>query len=207
MSLNKYNKYSTKSIILFLIVTCLFTLYNYYEDEINIWLLKITGASATDVLSIPDFSGNDYIIINDNEPEFTNAQINTTSYESYGNLDVLGRCTTAFANIGVDLMPTEERKDISAVDPTGYQVVKYDIIDGEYLYNRCHLIGFQLTGENANENNLITCTHYMNVDIMLDFENEIADYITTTNNNVLYRVTPLVDGTNLVATGIQMEAY
>ena len=124
----------------------------------------------------------------------------------YGELDKLGRCTEAHANIGKDLMPTEDRGSIGSVKPTGWHTVKYDIVDGKYLYNRCHLIGFQLTGENANKNNLITCTRYMNTVGMLEFENKVAEYIKETNNHVLYRVTPIYEGNNLLAKGVQMEA-
>lgn len=152
------------------------------------------------------YDGKPYVVINDNNPDFTDADMTTTSFESYGELDGLGRCTTAFANVGKDLMPTEKRGSIGEVKPTGWQTVKYDNVDGKYLYNRCHLIGYQLTGENANEKNLITGTRYLNVDGMLPFENMVADYIKETGNHVLYRVTPVFAGDNLVASGVQMEA-
>ena len=152
------------------------------------------------------YDGKPYVVINDNDPDFTDADMTTTSFERYGELDGLGRCTTAFANIGKDLMPAEKRGPIGEVKPTGWQTAKYDNVDGKYLYNRCHLIGYQLTGENANEKNLITGTRYLNVDGMLPFENMVADYIKETNNHVLYRVTPVFSGDNLVASGVQMEA-
>ena len=152
------------------------------------------------------YDGKPYVVINDNNPDFTEADMTTASFESYGGLDGLGRCTTAFANIGKDLMPAEKRGSIGEVKPTGWQTAKYDNVDGKYLYNRCHLIGYQLTGENANEKNLITGTRYLNVDGMLPFENMVADYIKETNNHVLYRVTPVFSGDNLVASGVQMEA-
>ena len=152
------------------------------------------------------YDGKPYVVINDNNPDFTEADMTTASFESYGELDGLGRCTTAFANIGKDLMPAEKRGSIGEVKPTGWQTAKYDNVDGKYLYNRCHLIGYQLTGENANEKNLITGTRYLNVDGMLPFENMVADYIKETNNHVLYRVTPVFSGDNLVASGVQMEA-
>ena len=169
-----------------------------------------SGAAAsvsaqTDMASFA-YDGKPYVVINDNDPDFTDADMTTTSFESYGELDGLGRCTTAFANIGKDLMPTEKRGSIGEVKPTGWQTAKYDNVDGKYLYNRCHLIGYQLTGENANEKNLITGTRYLNVDGMLPFENMVADYIKETNNHVLYRVTPVFSGDNLVASGVQMEA-
>lgn len=169
-----------------------------------------SGAAAsvsaqTDMASFA-YDGKPYVVINDNDPDFTDADMTTTSFESYGELDGLGRCTTAFANIGKDLMPAEKRGSIGEVKPTGWQTAKYDNVDGKYLYNRCHLIGYQLTGENANEKNLITGTRYLNVDGMLPFENMVADYIKETNNHVLYRVTPVFSGDNLVASGVQMEA-
>lgn len=155
---------------------------------------------------VPVFSGKPYVVINDNKPEFDQNGIKNESYETYEELDELNRCGAAMACIGADLMPTEDRGAIGQVKPSGWQTVKYDFVDGKYLYNRCHLIGFQLTGENANERNLITGTRYMNVQGMLPFENMVADYIKETGNHVLYRVTPVYDGDNLVARGVQMEA-
>ena len=169
-----------------------------------------SGAAAsvsaqTDMASFA-YDGKPYVVINDNDPDFTDADMTTTSFERYGELDGLGRCTTAFANIGKDLMPAEKRGPIGEVKPTGWRTAKDDNVDGKYLYNRCHLIGYQLTGENANEKNLITGTRYLNVDGMLPFENMVADYIKETNNHVLYRVTPVFSGDNLVASGVHMEA-
>ena len=155
---------------------------------------------------IPDYSGDPWVELNNNEPEFEPTDYTVTSYEEYGALDGLGRCTTVMACIGRDLMPTEKRGDISSVRPTGWVQAQYDFVDGKALYNRCHLIGFQLTGENANDRNLITGTRYLNVDGMLPFENLVADYIKETGNHVLYRVTPVFDGDDLVAQGVQMEA-
>ena len=157
--------------------------------------------------NIPAFSGDPYVVLLDNEPGFTESQLTSSSYETYSPLDQLGRCGQAMACVGTDLMPTEERGAIGSVKPTGWQTVKYDCVDGKYLYNRCHLIGFQLTGENANKQNLITGTRYMNVDGMLPFENMVADYVKETENHVLYRVTPVYNGADLVAQGVQMEAY
>lgn len=163
--------------------------------------------SAASVEDVPAYSGEPYIEINNNEPEFTEEELDTSSYESYSELDTLGRCGTATACVGTDLMPTEERGSIGQVKPSGWHTVKYNgLVDGNYLYNRCHLIGYQLTGENANEENLITGTRYLNVEGMLPFENEIADYVSETDNHVLYRVTPIYEGENLVASGVQMEA-
>ena len=155
---------------------------------------------------IPEFSDQPYVVLEDNQPDFDRENLPTESYETYSPLDGLGRCGPAEANVGVDLMPTEERGEIGQVKPSGWQTVKYDIVDGKYLYNRCHLIGYQLTGENANEQNLITGTRYMNVEGMLPFEDQVADYVQETGNHVLYRVTPIFSGSELVARGVQMEA-
>lgn len=167
--------------------------------------LSSSNASAT-ISDIPAYSGKAYIEINENKPNFSASDLTTTSFEKYSPLDELGRCGVAFANVGTDIMPTSERESISSVKPTGWQTVKYDSISGKYLYNRCHLIGFQLTAENANELNLITGTRYLNVDGMLPFENMVADYVKETNNHVLYRVTPVFEGNDLVAKGVQIEA-
>ena len=156
--------------------------------------------------NVPEYKGEAYVVLNGNEPEFTEEDMSTESYEFYSELDEAGRCGIVKANLGRDLMPTEERGSIGQVKPSGWKTVKYDNVDGKYLYNRCHLIGFQLSGENANERNLITGTRYMNVDGMLPFENMVADYIKETGNHVLYRVTPFFEGDNLVASGVQMEA-
>ena len=159
-----------------------------------------------DISSIPPYSGTPYVDVNNNIPYFTSSDLTTTAFENYSSLDNLGRCGVAYANICKEIMPTEERGKIGQVKPTGWHTVKYDNVDGKYLYNRCHLIGYQLSGENANEKNLITGTRYMNVDGMLPFENMVADYIKETGNHVLYRVTPVFSGDNLVASGVQMEA-
>ena len=158
------------------------------------------------VQDVPAFSGEPFVVINQNEPEFSAEDLVDESYEYYSPLDTLGRCGYAMACVGQDLMPTEDRESISSVKPSGWVQNRYEFVDGESLYNRCHLIGFQLTGENANERNLITGTRYCNVDGMLPFENLIADYVKETGNHVLYRVTPVYDGDNLVARGVQMEA-
>lgn len=162
--------------------------------------------SAETLAEVPAYSGAPYVEINDNQPEFEDYELTTVAYEEYSELDNLGRCGEAKACVGEETMPTEERKSISEVKPTGWVNEKYDSVDGEYLYNRCHLIGFQLTGENANEENLITGTRYMNTEGMLPFENLVADYIHETDNHVLYRVTPIFEGDDLVASGVQMEA-
>ena len=156
---------------------------------------------------IPAYAGEPYVVLEDNQPDFPEEDQTSASFETYSPLDDLGRCGPAYANVGTDLMPTEERGSIGQVKPTGWHTVRYDCVDGQYLYNRCHLIGYQLTGENANEENLITGTRYMNVEGMLPFENMVADYVTETGNHVLYRVTPVFEGENLLASGVQMEAW
>ena len=168
-------------------------------------LCSCGGETAT-TDNVPSFSEKPYIEINGNEPQFSEDELKAVSFERYSPLDSLGRCGVALACVGVDIMPTEERGSIGQVKPSGWHTVKYDIVDGKYLYNRCHLIGYQLTGENANVQNLITGTRYMNVDGMLPFENMVADYVKETENHVLYRVTPIYDGDNLLARGVQLEA-
>ncbi len=157
--------------------------------------------------AIPAYSEMPYVELNDNIPFFNADDYTTDSFEEYKELDYLGRCGCAFACIGTDLMPTEKRDSIGQIKPSGWHTTKYDIVEGKYLYNRCHLIGYQLTGENANENNLITGTRYLNTDGMLPFEDMVADYVKETDNHVLYRVTPVFTGENLVADGVIMEGY
>lgn len=174
---------------------------------IGVYFKTVSRPEYSDsVMDIPAFSGDAYVVINDNIPAFTQNELTAESFEYYSNLDGLGRCGYAMACIGKDLMPTQERESISHVKPSGWVQAEYDFVDGKNLYNRCHLIGFQLTGENANEKNLITGTRYLNVEGMLPFENMIADYVKETGNHVLYRVTPVFDSENLVARGVQMEA-
>lgn len=156
--------------------------------------------------TIPEYSGNPYVELNGNVPYFTDEELSTTAFELYSELDSLGRCGACYANVCKEIMPTEERGSIGMVKPTGWHTVKYDCITDRYLYNRCHLIGYQLAGENANEKNLITGTRYLNVDGMLPFENEVADYVNDTDNHVLYRVTPVFSGDNLLASGVIIEA-
>lgn len=157
--------------------------------------------------NIPEYSGSPYVALYDNRPLFSEDDYTTDAFEEYEELDRLGRCGVTFACVGRETMPTEERGNIGQVKPSGWVTAKYDFVDGKYLYNRCHLIGFQLTGENANTSNLITGTRYMNTEGMLPFENMIADYVKETENHVLYRVTPIFEGNNLVASGVQMEAW
>lgn len=161
---------------------------------------------TVDLTSLPPFSGEAFVELNGNVPFFTETEITTEAFEAYSETDFLGRCGVAFACIGAELMPTQERGSIGQVKPSGWQTVKFDVVDGKYLYNRCHLIGFQLTGENANEKNLITGTRYLNVEGMLPFENMVADYIKETENHVMYRVTPVFQGAELVARGVVIEA-
>ena len=167
---------------------------------------NLAKADSADLAAIPEYTGSAYTVLNDNIPDFPEEDFTEESFETYSDMDSLGRCGVAYANIGEDLMPTTKRGSIGQVKPSGWHTVKYDSVDGKYPYNRCHLIGYQLTAENANEKNLITGTRYLNTEGMLPFENMVADYIKETGNHVLYRVTPLFDGNNLVATGVQMEA-
>ena len=164
------------------------------------------SSSPFSMEALPAFDGQAYAVLNDNVPDFHPDDFSEVSFESYSELDSLGRCGPAAANIGPDVMPTEERGSIGSVKPTGWHTVKYDCVDGKYLYNRCHLIGYQLTAENANVKNLITGTRFLNVEGMLPFENMVADYIKETGNHVLYRVTPVFEGDHLLASGVRMEA-
>ena len=167
---------------------------------------QATTLESITLADIPPYSGNPVYVVNNNLPFFSPDDLYVRDLESYSPLDSLGRCGVAIACIGIETMPTQERGSIGEVKPSGWVMAKYDCVDGKYLYNRCHLIGFQLAGENANNKNLITGTRYMNVDGMLPYENKIADYVERTSAHVLYRVTPLFDGTNPVAAGVLMEA-
>ena len=169
--------------------------------------LGLKPPAAVLLENVPDYSGEPYVILQDNQPNFGLEDLTIEPFETYSELDYLGRCGAAYANICLDIMPTEPREEIGQVKPTGWQTVKYDCVDGKYLYNRCHLIGYQLAGENANKRNLITGTRYMNVEGMLPFENMVDGYVEETGNHVLYRVTPIFDGDDLVANGVQMEAF
>ena len=165
----------------------------------------LAGTSAFDLAAVPAYSGQPYIVVHDNEPYFADTDLTEDSFETYSDLDSLGRCGTAYASVGTDLMPTQERGAIGQVKPSGWHTIKYDNVDGKYLYNRCHLIGYQLTAENANEKNLITGTRYLNIEGMLPFENMVADYVKETDQHVMYRVTPVFEGDNLLAAGVLME--
>ncbi len=193
----------------FLILFCAF-IYSKNSTEINNYISKIIPINYTyaySIENIPEYTDKEYIIINNNEPYFTEEDYTLKSFEKYSDLDLLGRCGVAYANVGIDTMPTIERGSIGMIKPTGWHTIKYDIVNGKYLYNRCHLIGYQLTGENDNEKNLITCTRQMNIGTMLEYENKVADYVKKTNNHVLYRVTPIFKDSNLLATGVEIEAY
>ena len=208
MAKRRKNKQSN---IYFIVALIIFLIVGVYEGKIVFQPIEdnsnVVNQVSYDLASIPEYSNANYVVLNNNEPNFTESDYTTDSVERYSKLDSLGRAKEAYANIGVDLMPTEERGSIGQVKPSGWHLVKYDIVNGKYLYNRCHLIGFQLTGENANEKNLITCTRQMNTVGMLEFENKVANYIKSTNNHVLYRVTPIYKDDNLLASGVVMEAY
>ena len=186
-------------IVLIAVVSYQYILPSYaYKDNSN---------NTSDVISIPSYDNEPYKEVNNNKPTFTDSEKELTEKEEYSLLDSLGRVGVAFALVSKSTMPTTKRGSIGMIKPAGWHTVKYDFVDGKYLYNRCHLIAHQLTGQNANPKNLMTCTRSMNVDGMLPFENKIANYIKETNNHVLYRVIPVFDGDNLVANGAYMEAY
>ncbi len=179
-------------------------------------LLALLCGCAKPIISldeIPDYYGVAYVEINGGEPFFTDAEITDVAFESYSELDALGRCGVAFACIGIEIMPTEDRGEIGSVTPSGWEYGgisnnnQYDFVENGYVYNRCHLIGYQLAGENDNEKNLITGTRYMNIEGMLPFENMVDDYVEDTENHVMYRVTPIYSGLDYVAQGVLMEAY
>lgn len=205
MSKRKKKRLTNQNMIMIFVIVILFV-GTFFETEIRGWIEENTYKESYALENIPVYIGEPFVYLNNNEPNFSEDDLTTESFEKYSDLDFLGRCGAAYANIGVDIMPSEERTSIGQVKPSGWKIEKYDIVPGKYLYNRCHLIGYQLSGENANEKNLITCTRYMNTTGMLDFENEVANYVKKTNNHVLYRVTPIFEGTNLLASGVQIEA-
>lgn len=198
-------KYRVQKKLIF-IVLILLLMADRYLASIESKSLKETKIESVSLDEIPEYEGEPYVMIDGNVPEFDEDDMTTQSFEKYSDLDQLGRCHEAYANVSLDTMPVEERGNISSVIPSGWENEEYDFVDGGYVYNRCHLIGYQLSGENANEKNLITGTRYMNVQGMLPFENEVADYIWETDHHVLLRVTPIYDGDSLVASGVQMEA-
>lgn len=187
-----------------LVAIGLFLGFAYFNGDLN--FAHLDNENYT-IENLPVYNSQNYVILDNNEPDFKEEQYQLKSFEEYNDLDYLGRATGAFANISPELMPITERESIGMIKPSGWHTVKYDIVDGKYLYNRCHLIAYQLTGENANEKNLITCTRQMNTKGMLEFENLVANYIKETKNHVLYRVTPIYQENNLLALGVVMEAY
>lgn len=205
---SKYN------LVISIITLILIVFIGYYENKYGTDVDGNQNVQVSESIQksfnlddIPEFDGKTpYVIINNNEPNFPEEDFNSNSFEKYSELDSLGRCGVAYANVSKETMPTEARGEISKVKPTGWHTVKYDCVEGKYLYNRCHLIGYQLTAENANKQNLITGTRYLNVDGMLPFENQVAEYVKQENGHVLYRVTPIFKENNLVANGVQMEA-
>ena len=181
-----------------ILLLCVLALFTHFATEAT------PGLQMSD---IPPYQGRPFVVLNKNVPDFKESDYTTQSFEKYSKQDKLGRCGVAFANVGKETMPNKKRESIGSVKPSGWQISKYEFIDGKYLYNRCHLIGYQLTAENANPRNLITGTRYMNVKGMLPFEQRVAIYVKKTGNHVLYRVTPIYEKDNLVANGVQMEAY
>ena len=203
------SKFKNKNRNIFItVITILVFLCVAYQNEIKSFMTEplVEPAPTYKIENIPQYSGEAYVTINENKPNFTDEDYTKDTFELYSDLDILNRAGVAFAKVSKETMPTEERGSIGMIKPTGWHTVKYDIVSGKYLYNRCHLIGYQLTGENANEKNLITCTRQMNTGAMLDFENEVANYIDETNNHVLYRVTPIYVDNNLLASGVEIEA-
>ena len=212
MSRKKYKNSLVKLNLLLITIVCIgitsFLFPNIQEQFLTTSNENFTYDNSFELENIPNFSSEPYVVINENEPEFSQDDFTTKSFEKYSELDFLGRCGIAFTNLSIDTMPSadEERESISSIEPSGWINKKYDIVDGGYLYNRCHLIGYQLSAENANEKNLITGTRYMNTEGMLPFENKVAEYIKETRNHVLYKVTPIYENDNLVASGVQIEA-
>lgn len=207
----KKKKQSVVVLVLLLLLSGAgYTVSSHYEELIGYaeeWTEKDTKKTNTSysLEEIPPYQGETYVVLDENIPRFTEEEEQFTG-EEYHELDDLGRCGTAMALVGIETMPTEERGSIGMIKPSGWHTVKYEIVSGKYLYNRCHLIGYQLTGENANEKNLITCTRSMNTTGMLEWENQVADYVKETENHVLYRVTPIFEGDHLLATGVEIEA-
>ncbi len=213
--LNRQIKNTLTSILILIIIIAIAEIYSYFTNSISQGTTEsstITYNTASfDLDNLPKYKDSPYVILNENKPQFTKNEVSTEVFEKYSELDEYGRCGVAFANICKQIMPKEgeKRGAINMIKPSGWKTTKYEgLVDGNYLYNRCHLIGYQLAGENANEKNLITGTRYMNVQGMLPFEDEVATYIKTNKrNHVLYRVTPIFKNNNLVASGVQMEGY
>lgn len=219
MGKRKSKNSKIRQLIMWLIVIAIVMICGYFNIDIAQYVTGSNNNQAVssntqisfDLNSIPEYNNKPYVIINNNIPDFPEEDYTKKAFETYSELDSLGRCGVAYANICTQIMPKkgETRGEISAIQPSGWKTLRFDgLVDGNYLYNRCHLIGWQLAGENANPKNLITGTRYMNVEGMLPFENMVDDYIEeNTKNHVLYRVTPIFEGDNLVASGVQMEAY
>lgn len=186
-----------RRLLSFLLLLCLALALFAYWQKAN---------PSYSLAELPPYDSAPSVILNENQPDFPDSDKTSRSFERYSQLDYFGRCGSAYANVGLETMPTQEREPIWQVKPSGWQTSKYDFVDGQSLYNRCHLIAYQLTAENANELNLITGTRYFNVQGMLPYENEVADYVKKTGNHVLYRVTPIFEGDELVARGVEMEA-
>ena len=206
----KVSKKKLKKFFVSIIILMLILVIDYFYPDFICNLFKenlIQKEVSYNISDIPEYTDSPYVVINDNIPDFDEKDYVSKGFEQYSKLDILGRCGVAYANVCMETMPPEgdERGDISSVKPTGWKQKKYS---GEYLYNRCHLIGYQLSDEDANELNLITGTRYFNVEGMLPFENKVAEYLKQNkDNHVLYRITPIYEGTNLLASGVQMEAY
>lgn len=217
MSRRKKNTNRIKALLSILALLCI-GIVCYFNPSLQEYLSINTNTVATssnnntilsfNLSSIPDYQSEPYVVLNNNEPNFEDTDLKAESFEEYSELDSLGRCGIAYACLSIDTMPSseDERGSISSIEPSGWINKEYENVDGGYLYNRCHLIGYQLSNENANEKNLITGTRYMNTEGMLPFENKVADYIKNTNNHVLYRVSPIYEDDNLLASGVQIEA-
>ncbi len=213
----KYKKLNFKQLIACIIILCCITIYEYINQQVNATeptedTSSVKSEQTFDLSTIPEYNGSPYVEINDNIPYFSEDDYTTKSFEKYSELDILGRSGVAYANICKEIMPKEDEKrgEIGNIkDLSGWKQKRYDdLIKDKYLYNRCHLIGWQLAGENANKNNLITGTRYLNTEGMLPFENQVAEYIRKNKkNHVLYRVTPIFEENNLLASGVQMEAW
>lgn len=206
--MSKRRKVSVKQSIISIVLLVLIALFGVHEKDAEQVVSESNSEISFNLDEIPEFSDVSYVVLNENRPFFEESTYTLEPFEKYSDLDEWGRCGIAYANVCKEIMPTEKRGEIGNVKPTGWHTVRYDdLVEGKYLYNRCHLIGYQLAGENANEKNLITGTRYFNMNGMLPFENQVADYVEETNHHVLYRVTPIFEGNNLVAKGVQMEGF
>lgn len=206
--MSKRRKISVQQSIISIVLLVLIALFGVYEKDAEQVVSESNSGISFNLDEIPEFSDMSYVVLNENRPFFEECDYTLEPFEKYSDLDEWGRCGIAYANVCKEIMPTEKRGEIGNVKPTGWHTVRYDdLVEGKYLYNRCHLIGYQLAGENANEKNLITGTRYFNMNGMLPFENQVADYVEETNHHVLYRVTPIFEGNNLVAKGVQMEGF